>query len=58
MTDITLIRTHEGWLHLSAVIDLFSKQVIVWSMGHPALVLSEIWSAWPQPGECRDGRMN
>jgi putative transposase len=32
VTDITYIRTHEGWLYLSAVIDLFSRQVIGWSM--------------------------
>lgn len=34
VTDITYIRTHEGWLYLSAVIDLFSRHVIGWSMGH------------------------
>lgn len=34
VTDITYIRTHEGWLYLSAVIDLFSRKVIGWSMGH------------------------
>lgn len=34
VTDITYIRTHEGWLYLSAGIDLFSRQVIGWSMGH------------------------
>jgi len=33
VTDITYIRTHEGWLYLSAVLDLFSRQVIGWSMG-------------------------
>jgi transposase InsO family protein len=26
------IRTHEGWLYLSVVLDLFSRQVIGWSM--------------------------
>jgi putative transposase len=26
------IRTHEGWLFLAAVIDLFSRQVVGWSM--------------------------
>ena len=31
-TDITYIRTHEGWLFLAAVIDLFSRQVVGWSM--------------------------
>ncbi len=32
VTDITYIRTGEGWLYLSAVIDLYSKMVIGWSM--------------------------
>ena len=33
VTDITYIRTHEGWLFLAVVLDLFSRQVIGWSMG-------------------------
>lgn len=32
VTDITYIRTHEGWLYLAAVLDVFSLQVIGWSM--------------------------
>lgn len=32
VTGITYIRTHEGWLYLSVVLDLFSRQVIGWSM--------------------------
>ena len=32
VSDITYIRTHEGWLYLAVVIDLFSRQVIGWSM--------------------------
>ncbi|OAK53973.1 transposase [Pseudomonas putida] len=30
--DITYIRTYEGWLYLAVVLDLFSRQVIGWSM--------------------------
>jgi putative transposase len=30
--DITYIRTHEGWLYLAAVIDLYSRKVVGWSM--------------------------
>ena len=33
VTDITYIRTHEGWLYLAVVIDLFSRQVVGWAMG-------------------------
>ena len=32
VTDITYIRTHEGWLYLAVVLDLFSRQLIGWSM--------------------------
>jgi len=31
VTDITHIRTHEGWLYLCVVIDLFSRRVVGWS---------------------------
>ena len=32
VTDITYIRTHEGWSYLAVVIDLFSRWVVGWSM--------------------------
>ncbi|EMR7501356.1 IS3 family transposase [Salmonella enterica] len=32
VTDITYIRTHEGWLYLAVVADLFSRKIIGWSM--------------------------
>jgi putative transposase len=31
VTDITYIKTHEGWLYLAVVIDLFSRRVVGWS---------------------------
>ncbi|QHB54566.1 IS3 family transposase [Ralstonia solanacearum] len=31
-TDITYVPTAEGWLYLSVIIDLFSRQVVGWSM--------------------------
>jgi len=33
VTDITYVRTHEGWLYLAAVLDLHSRAVVGWSMG-------------------------
>jgi transposase InsO family protein len=33
VTDITYIPTDEGWLYLSAIVDLFSRKVVGWSMG-------------------------
>jgi putative transposase len=32
VTDITYIRTYEGWLYLAVVLDLFARQGIGWSM--------------------------
>ena len=31
VTNITYIKTHEGWLYLCVVIDLFSRRVVGWS---------------------------
>ena len=33
IADFTYIRTAEGWLYVAAVIDLFSRRVVGWSMG-------------------------
>lgn len=49
VTDITYIRTYEGWLFLGVIIDLFSRQVVGWSMGdkiNTDLVLSAITMAY------------
>lgn len=32
VSDITYIWTREGWLYLAAILDLFSRQIIGWSM--------------------------
>lgn len=48
VTDITYVRTFEGWLYLAVVIDLFSRQVIGWSMQsqmHVDLVLDALTMA-------------
>jgi len=34
VTDITFIRTWEGWLYLAAILELFSRRVVGWAM-HP-----------------------
>ena len=33
VTDITYIQTHEGWLYLAAVLDLYSRQIVSWATG-------------------------
>ena len=56
-SDITYIATDEGWLYLAAVIDLFSRQVVGWSMQahmQESLVTDALRMAWfrrrPEPG--------
>ena len=33
VSDITYIRTREGWLYLATVMDLFSRKIVGWAMG-------------------------
>lgn len=54
MTDITYIMTHEGWLYLCVVIDLFPRRVVGWSAQSrmttdPALqaLLMAVWRRKP-----------
>jgi putative transposase len=56
-SDITYVRTWEGWLYLAVVIDLFSRRVVGWSMQpsmHTDIVLSALTMAvgqrLPEPG--------
>jgi len=55
--DITYIYTSAGWLYLAVVIDLFSRQVVGWSLGERMtrhLVIDALTMAWfrrhPAPG--------
>tara|TARA_R110001583_G_scaffold193987_1_gene363833 strand:+ start:771 stop:1214 length:444 start_codon:yes stop_codon:yes gene_type:complete len=55
VTDITYLRTYEGWLYLAVVIDLFSRQVVGWSMKSRMTtelvldtLLSAVWRRKPQ----------
>ncbi|SEO33240.1 Transposase InsO and inactivated derivatives [Amphibacillus marinus] len=32
VTDITYIPTHEGWLYLASVMDLYSRKIVSWAM--------------------------
>jgi len=33
VTDVTYLRTEEGWLYLAIVLDLFNREVVGWAMG-------------------------
>jgi putative transposase len=48
VTDITYIRTWQGWLYLAVVMDLFSRKIVGWSAGptiHRELVLDALLMA-------------
>jgi putative transposase len=55
--DITYVHTQEGWLYLAVVIDLYSRQVVGWSMAehmraklvNDALIMA-IWKRKPAKG--------
>lgn len=55
VTDITYIRTWQGWLYLAVVVDLYSRKVVGWSM-KPTLareivldaLLMAIWRRKPE----------
>lgn len=57
LTDITYIPTREGWLYLAAVLDVFSRRIVGWSMSDridTELVTSALQMATtqrsPEPG--------
>jgi putative transposase len=57
VSDITYIWTNEGWLYLAIVLDLFSRQIVGWSLNSrmsrklvmDALQMA-IWQRRPAPG--------
>jgi transposase InsO family protein len=57
VADITYLWTHEGWFYLSAVLDLYSRKIVGWSMQDQLtqdLVIQSfqqaVWQRNPKPG--------
>ena len=53
VTDITYIRTWQGWLYLAVVMDLFSRKIVGWSTRptiHRELVLDAVLMAVRRDG--------
>jgi len=46
VSDITYIRTGEGWMYLTVIIDLFHRKVVGWSMGKTLETADTIIPAW------------
>ena len=57
VTDITYVRTWQGWLYLAVVVDLYSRRVVGWSM-KPSLakelvldaIVMAVWRRRPDKG--------
>ena len=57
--DITYVPTHQGWLFLAVVIDLFSRRVVGWSMQpemRSHLVIDALKMAWLHRSPDRSAR--
>lgn len=46
VSDITYIKTGEGWLYLTTIIDLFDRQVIGWSLSKTMFTNETVIPAW------------
>ena len=65
VTDITYIRTWQGWLYLAVVIDLFARNVVSWLMkptlsrelALDALIIA-VWPSMSRRGNCWDNAVN
>lgn len=46
VSDITYIRTKQGWLYLTIIMDLFDRQIIGWSLSKTMHAVNTIIPAW------------
>lgn len=55
VTDITYIRTGEGWLYLTVVVDLYCGQVVGWSMSQcmdrQLVIQAVLMALWQKKGK-------
>ncbi len=57
VSDITYIRTGEGWLYLATVLDLYSRKIVGWALKECLTTdlvidafMQAVWSRKPMPG--------
>lgn len=46
VSDITYIRTYQGWVYLTVIIDLFDRKVVGWSLSNDLSAHKTIIAAW------------
>jgi transposase InsO family protein len=46
VSDITYIRTSQGWVYLTVIIDLWDRKVVGWSLGRSLKAIDTVVPAW------------
>ena len=46
VSDITYVKTYQGWLYLTVIIDLFDRKVVGWAMSNNLSAQSTVIAAW------------
>jgi len=46
VSDITYVRTSQGWLYLTVIIDLWDRKVVGWSLSHSLKAVDTVIPAW------------
>ena len=54
VSDMTYIRTGEGWMYLTVIMDLFHRKVVGWSMGKTLGTTETIIPAWKMAIRSKD----
>jgi len=58
VSDITYIRTYQGWLYLTVIIDLFDRKIVGWAMSNNLAAQSTIIPAWRMAVKSREIKEN
>ena len=46
VSDITYIRTNQGWLYLTIIMDLYDRKIIGWALSKTMSTLETVMAAW------------
>lgn len=46
VSDITYVRTCQGWLYLTVILDLFDRKVVGWSLSRDLTCTNTVMAAW------------
>jgi transposase InsO family protein len=46
VSDITYIRTNQGWLYLTIIMDLYDRKIIGWALSQTMSTIDTVMAAW------------